>query len=139
MGDVTSAALFPKKERAVFVLLSKDDGILCGLGPFGHVFELLDGKAELEAYFKDGDILKRGEVVARVRADLRSVLAGERTALNLLSISRASRPRRVYSSRRPRESPPYSTRGRPSPGSGRSRNTPSPAAAAAITAWASTT
>jgi len=84
-GDVTSAALFPKKERAVFVLLAKDDGILCGLGPFSHVFETLDRKAEVEAYFKDGDRLKRGEVVARVRAKLRSVLAGERTALNLVS------------------------------------------------------
>ncbi len=84
-GDVTSAALFPKKERALFVLLSKDEGILCGLGPFSHVFELLDRKAEVEAYFKDGDELKRGEVVARVRASLRAVLAGERTALNLLS------------------------------------------------------
>ena len=84
-GDVTSAALFSKKERAVFVLLSKDEGILCGLGPFSHVFELLDRKAEVEAYFKDGDELKRGEVVARVRASLRAVLAGERTALNLLS------------------------------------------------------
>ena len=84
-GDVTSAALFPKKERAVFVLLAKDEGILCGLGPFSHVFETLDRKAEVETYFKDGDRLKRGEVVARVRAKLRAVLAGERTALNLVS------------------------------------------------------
>jgi nicotinate-nucleotide pyrophosphorylase (carboxylating) len=84
-GDVTSAALFPQKERAVFVLLSKDEGVLCGLGPFAHVFEILDRKAEVEAYFKDGDALKRGDIVARVRANLRAVLAGERTALNLLS------------------------------------------------------
>jgi nicotinate-nucleotide pyrophosphorylase (carboxylating) len=84
-GDVTSAAIFPRREKAVFVLLSKDEGVLCGLEPFAHVFELLDRKARVEAYFKDGDAVAKGDLVARVYADLKAALAGERTALNLLS------------------------------------------------------
>lgn len=84
-GDVTSAAIFPRREKAVFVLLSKDEGLLCGLEPFAHVFELLDRRARVEAYFEDGDAIGKGDLVARVYADLRAALAGERTALNLLS------------------------------------------------------
>lgn len=84
-GDVTSAALFPRRESAVFILLSKDVGILCGLEAFVHVFKLLDGRSRVESERKDGDEIKRGEVVARVRADLRAILEGERTALNILS------------------------------------------------------
>ncbi len=84
-GDITGAALFPKREKATFVLLSKDEGVLCGLDPFMHVFALLDGRASFERYYKDGDALERGDIVARVHAELRAALAGERTALNILS------------------------------------------------------
>ena len=84
-GDITSAAIFPKREKAVFVLLSKDEGLLCGLDPFTHVFELLDRRARSSAYFEDGDAIERGDLVARVYAELRAALAGERTALNMLS------------------------------------------------------
>jgi nicotinate-nucleotide pyrophosphorylase (carboxylating) len=84
-GDVTSRALFPKNKKAVFVLLSKDEGILCGLDPFTAVFKTLDKKVEVETYFKDGDLIKKGDLVARVRGNLLAMLAGERTGLNLIS------------------------------------------------------
>ncbi|HNY21730.1 MAG TPA: carboxylating nicotinate-nucleotide diphosphorylase [Treponemataceae bacterium] len=84
-GDVTSLAIFPKKKNAAFTLLSKDDGILCGMEQFSAVFAELDRKISVEAYFRDGDALKKGDVVARVRGNLTAILSGERTSLNIVS------------------------------------------------------
>ncbi len=84
-GDVTSIAMFPKKARGTFTLLSKDEGVLCGLDVFKTVFKTLQKDIAVETYFKDGDYLKKGDIVARVRGNLRAILAGERTALNFVS------------------------------------------------------
>ena len=93
MGDVTSSALFGSRrpalirgrEQASFVLLSKDDGVLCGLEVFARTFSLLDRNASFETEHADGDRIGRGLVIGRLRAELRAALAGERTALNLIS------------------------------------------------------
>lgn len=84
-GDVTSRAIFSKKQNATFTLIAKDDGVLCGLEPFAAVFTALNRKIAVETYFSDGDLLKKGDIVARVRGSLTGILAGERTALNLVS------------------------------------------------------
>lgn len=84
-GDVTSLAIFSKKQNATFTLIAKDEGVLCGLEPFAAVFTALDRKIAVETYFSDGDRLKKGDIVARVRGSLTGILAGERTALNLVS------------------------------------------------------
>lgn len=83
--DVTSEAIFGKKQRAIFTLIAKDGGVLCGLEPFASVFTLLDRRAQVARYFSDGDSVKKGDVVARVSGRLTAILAGERTALNLVS------------------------------------------------------
>ncbi len=83
--DVTSEAIFDRKTRAVFTLLAKDDGILCGIEPFAAVFTLLDRRARVVRYFSDGDHVRKGDVVARVSGRLIAILSGERTALNLVS------------------------------------------------------
>lgn len=84
-GDVTSKAIFTGKEKAVFTLLAKDDGILCGIEPFVEVFNQLDRKSSVETFFQDGDRVTKGTIVARVRGRLVSILAAERTALNIIS------------------------------------------------------
>ncbi len=84
-GDVTSRSIFSKKQRAVFVLLAKDDGVLCGLEPFTAVFRTLHRSNRVECYFKDGARVHKGDIVARVRGRLLDILTGERTALNLIS------------------------------------------------------
>lgn len=84
-GDVTSVSIFSGREKAVFALLAKDDGVLCGAEVFASVFRELDRKAIVDFYFHDGDTLKKGDVVARVRGRLVPILSGERTALNLVS------------------------------------------------------
>ncbi len=84
-GDITSTAIFSRKTMAVFKLLAKDDGVLCGIDVFSAVFSLLKGKICIEAFYNDGDRLKKGDVVAKVSGSLISILTGERTALNLIS------------------------------------------------------
>ncbi len=84
-GDITSRAIFTKKQQAVFTLLAKDDGILCGLAPFTAVFKTLSRSIKVDAYFSDGALLKKGDIAARVSGSLTGILTGERTALNLIS------------------------------------------------------
>ena len=63
---------------------SKDTGILCGVDVARRVFELLDPSLEFTALAKDGDTLAYGTKIAEIKGSARSVLTGERLALNLL-------------------------------------------------------
>ena len=58
--------------------------MLCGLGIVARVFALLDASIAFEALARDGDAVKRGDVVAAVSGNARAILAGERVGLNLL-------------------------------------------------------
>jgi nicotinate-nucleotide pyrophosphorylase (carboxylating) len=84
-GDVTSRSIFSGREQAVFTLLAKDSGILCGEEVFSCVFRRLDRRAKVEFYFHDGSRVSKGDIVARVSGKLTAILAGERTALNFIS------------------------------------------------------
>ena len=55
-----------------------------GLEVFGRVFELLDAKVRVELYCKDGDEVKKGQLMGKVKGDIRVLLSGERVALNYL-------------------------------------------------------
>src|SRR5699024_217392 len=59
-------------------------GVLAGLSIFQKTFELLDRKTEFEFFFKDGDSVEPGDLVATVQGDVRILLSGERVALNFL-------------------------------------------------------
>lgn len=83
--DVTTEAIFTKKQKVVFKLLAKDNGVLCGKDVFVEVFKTIDKNTKVDFYFKDGSLIKKGDVVARVRGDVKTVLKGERTALNFIS------------------------------------------------------
>ncbi len=84
-GDITSAALFCNGERSVFKLLAKDSGTLCGIDVFASVFAELDHTLLVESYKRDGDSVSEGDIIARVSGLTKSILTGERTALNFLS------------------------------------------------------
>ena len=58
--------------------------MLAGLFVFQRVFELLDENTSVEFYFADGDKVKKGDLIGRVKGDIRAILSGERTALNYL-------------------------------------------------------
>jgi len=85
-GDISSEAVFDKIHTSTARLLAKADGVLCGLGLFLRIFELLeDGKKGWEVVnFADGDNVNKGDVICTFSASTLALLAGERTALNIL-------------------------------------------------------
>lgn len=82
--DVTTNAVMRENKAGTADLICKQDGVVAGLDVFKRVFELLDENAEVITYFKDGDAVKNGDLLAVVNGDIRALLSGERTALNFL-------------------------------------------------------
>ncbi|TCL54840.1 nicotinate-nucleotide pyrophosphorylase [carboxylating] [Kineothrix alysoides] len=82
--DVSTNSVIREKKEGKVQLLCKQDGVIAGMNVFFRVFELLDPSARLESYVKDGDRVKKGDLLAVVYADVRALLSGERTALNYL-------------------------------------------------------
>ena len=82
--DVTTNAVMPTAQAGEVDLVCKEDGVICGLQVFRRAFELLDENTEFEFYVQDGDEVKKGQLMAKVRGDIRTLLVGERTGLNYL-------------------------------------------------------
>ena len=82
--DVSTNAVMKERVQGEVELICKQDGILAGLMVFRRVFELLDDSTEVETYCQDGDEVKKGQLMAKVRGDIRVLLSGERVALNFL-------------------------------------------------------
>lgn len=88
--DVSTNAVMPEYKKGEVKLICKQDGIIAGLGVFERVFKILDPRTEVTFEMKDGkavkdgDTVKKGEVLAVVTGDIRVLLSGERTALNYL-------------------------------------------------------
>lgn len=82
--DVSTNAVMPEYKKGTVQLLCKQDGVICGLGVFLRTFELLDENTRAKFYVKDGDEVKKGQLLAELTGDIRVLLSGERVALNYL-------------------------------------------------------
>lgn len=82
--DVSANSIMKKPQMGEVDLICKQDGVICGLQVFERVFTLMDDKTEAEFYVEDGDLVKAGQLMGRLRGDIRVLLCGERTALNYL-------------------------------------------------------
>lgn len=82
--DITTNSVMPEYQLGEVSLICKQDGVLAGLEIFKRVFELLDDKTEFEMQAKDGDKVTNGQLIGKIRGDIRVLLEGERTALNYL-------------------------------------------------------
>lgn len=82
--DVSTNAVMPEYKKGEVQLICKEDGIIAGLQIFERVFTLLDAETKVDFEVKDGDEVKKGELLAVVTGDIRVLLSGERTALNYL-------------------------------------------------------
>lgn len=83
-GDVTTAATVTPGTVARAELVAKEDFVLAGIDIARRVFALVDGEVAFEALIRDGQAVRRGEVLAWLKGDAASLLQGERVALNLL-------------------------------------------------------
>ena len=82
--DVSTNAVMPTATRGTVDLIAKEDGVVAGLEIYARVFTILDEKTEIDLHCKDGDEVKKGELMATVTGDIRVLLSGERVALNYL-------------------------------------------------------
>ena len=82
--DVSTNSVMPHPQAGEVDLICKEDGIICGLQVFERTFTLLDENTKVEFFVKDGDEVKKGDLMAKVYGDIRTLLCGERTALNYL-------------------------------------------------------
>ncbi len=83
-GDITSISVVAPGKRAEGVILARERGIVCGLKVVEMVFAEVDRKVKVKLFASDGDKVKAGDKVCHIEGPARSILAGERVALNYL-------------------------------------------------------
>ena len=88
-GDITTDAIVSKNVRGEAYVVAKEDMVLSGIGVFKRVFQIISGQwsavsSRFKERYRDGEIVKSGKVIIEMSGNMRSLLTGERTALNFL-------------------------------------------------------
>lgn len=83
-GDITTDNIIDEDSQSEALLIAKDEGVIAGVDVAKRVFILLDEKIVFEKMVDDGQAVKYGDVIAKIKGNTRALLKGERTALNLL-------------------------------------------------------
>jgi len=84
-GDITSNSIIDIESEDSFYITAREEGTVSGIFLACLTFELVDKNLEFTPNIKDGDKVKKGDVIAKIKGKTRSILSGERTALNFLS------------------------------------------------------
>lgn len=82
--DITTDYLIPENQENEAKFLAKADGVLCGIEVALRVFTLIQPDFQYEVFIHDGEEVKKGDIIAKIKGKTRTILKGERTALNLL-------------------------------------------------------
>ncbi len=82
-GDVTSDNFITKEGKSKADILVKEDCVLAGTKIFEMVFGVIDSSVKVRFVVKDGEHIKKGKVIGSVEGRSRSILKGERVALNI--------------------------------------------------------
>lgn len=83
-GDITTAATVDPDKTACGNFVAKSDGVFCGTDVIECIFGRIFTDTKAEFYYKDGDKVEKGDVICRVEGNARSLLTGERIALNIV-------------------------------------------------------
>lgn len=83
-GDVTTESIVGEDKIFEASLVSRCEGVICGLEVFKTVFKILSDKVKVELFFKDGDKIKKGDVLATLTGPGKYLLLGERVSLNYI-------------------------------------------------------
>lgn len=83
-GDVTTMSTIPESEQGVGILYAKEAGIIAGLSVAEQVFATVDPELVFTAKVEEGARVEVGQQIAEVSGAVRSILSGERLALNLM-------------------------------------------------------
>lgn len=82
--DSTSDLLIDENAKSSAYFMAKADGVLAGIEVALRVFTILDSETEIKVYKKDGDKVKKGDIIADFSGHTRLMLKAERTSLNIL-------------------------------------------------------
>ena len=95
-GDIT-AAIIPVTTHAVAEVITREAMVLCGKSWFDAVFQYLDSNVSITWYANEGASLPAGAALCKLNGPARTLLTGERTALNLLqTLSATATQARLY-------------------------------------------
>ena len=94
-GDI-NALLIPESQTAIAKIITRQDAVLCGTAWVSETFRQVDPSVKLLWHFNDGDNLKADDLIVEVTGPARSLLTGERTALNCLQLMSAVATRTRY-------------------------------------------
>lgn len=83
-GDVTSAITIPPASRVRARVIARQPGVIAGLPLVAGVYAELDADVRFYGRVSDGDAVTEGAVLCELEGRARSILTGERTALNFL-------------------------------------------------------
>lgn len=83
-GDITTLSTVSEEKTISGSFIAKETGVICGLHVLVRVFEILDDSIIVELKANEGDIVNKGDLIARISGTARSILTGERVALNFL-------------------------------------------------------
>ena len=83
-GDITTLSTIPESTTAHGRFIAKEDTVICGIDIAKKVFHLIDPTVNFTTHKNDGDVVKKGEVIAEVEGCARNMLTAERTALNIM-------------------------------------------------------
>jgi len=82
--DVTTGLIVDPDKKGEAVIVAKEGGVVSGHSCARKAFELVDPETDYSEGVGDGEPVKRGDEIARVKGGLKGILAAERTALNFL-------------------------------------------------------
>ena len=82
--DLAAEYAFSETDKSRAEIISKEDGIICGIDVARLCFFEIDSEIQFTAYKKDGDTVKKGDLILSVVGKTKALLAGERTAINFL-------------------------------------------------------
>lgn len=83
-GDVTTNSIIPAQSRSTAEMKMKADGVVSGLEIARRVYERFDRNIRWEPLVKDGETVRKGDIILRIEASYRCLLLGERLSLNIL-------------------------------------------------------
>ena len=82
-GDITTESIIPESMNATATMTAKEDGVISGLEIVKMVYDRFQNDVVFTPYFKDGDSVKKGDVILKIEATYPTLLRGERLSLNL--------------------------------------------------------
>ena len=82
-GDITTESIIPESMNAAATMTAKQEGVISGLEIVKMVYDRFQQDVVFTPYFKDGDSVKKGDVILKVEATYPTLLRGERLSLNI--------------------------------------------------------